>query len=377
MPSSLAARFRALAAIGLFACGPIGSSNAPEPGSDDTGTTPGIPGTDTAVGVDTSIPGDTASPGDTGTTPSPTAKDGYTTAGNGVFDTTGKRHVFHGLARPSTEWNWKGDHVSADDFAKIASWKANVVRIPLNQGFWLSDSSEYAAGYAATIDQAIQWARAAGLDVILDLHWSDRGKIGTTGTQQKMADARSVTMWQQVAAKYRGDGRVMFELYNEPHDIDWSTWQKGGDTGEGWTAVGMQTLYDAIRGAGADNVVFIGGLRYAFDLSGVPSHEIAGYNIVYATHPYNQGDKQPPSWDAAFGNLAATHPLVATEFGDTSGACGDGYSSQFIAYADSHQMGWTAWAWFPSGCTFPSLITDWNATPSAVGATVKAALGKY
>ena len=27
------------------------------------------------------------------------------------------------------------------------------------------------------------------------------------------------TFWSEVAARYKGDGRVMFELYNEPHDV--------------------------------------------------------------------------------------------------------------------------------------------------------------
>ena len=51
----------------------------------------------------------------------------------------------------------------------------------------------------------------------------------------------------------------------------------------------MQELYDVVRtrdGAGADNVVIAGGIGWAFDLSGVASHRIQGYNIMYATHPY-------------------------------------------------------------------------------------------
>ena len=70
--------------------------------------------------------------------------------------------------------------------------------------------------------------------------------------------------------------------------------------------------------------------------------------------------------------------MIATEFGvlqDT--ACTTGYDQQLIAYLDGHFAGFTAWAWFPGGCTFPALIDDWAGTPSPTGAVVKAALLGY
>jgi hypothetical protein len=147
----------------------------------------------------------------------------------------------------------------------------------------------------------------------------------------------------------------------------------------------MQQLYDAVRAAGANNLVVAGGLSYAYDLSGVPAHRIVGYNILYATHPYNSGGKSPTTWDFSWGFLTTTDPVVVTEFGDSSSVVADGgatvcasdYSQQLIAYADMHNANWTAWAWFPGGCTFPSVITDWNGTPNAPGMVVKTALLGY
>ena len=48
-----------------------------------------------------------------------------------------------------------------------------------------------------------------------------------------------------------------------------------------------------------------------------------------------------------------------------------------VSYADKHGASWTAWAWFPGGCTFPALINDWQGAPSASGTVVKAALAGY
>ena len=190
-----------------------------------------------------------------------------------------------------------------------------------------------------------------------------------------MADTHSLTFWQEVAARYKGDGRVFFELYNEPHDVPPDVWLSGGDVG--FTVVGMQQLYDAVRAAGADNLVIVGGLDYAFDLSHVQSYPVAGYNILYATHPYNTPERQPATWYGKFGYLADTNPVIATEFGDGNGSCSPDWDTQIIAYADARKMSWTAWAWFVGGCNFPSLITDWTGTTNPEGAVVKAALLGY
>src|SRR5204862_507178 len=135
---------------------------------------------------------------------------------------------------------------------------------------------------------------------------------------------------------------------------------------------------DTVRATGAKNLVIIGGLDWAYDLSGVPANRIDGYNIVYATHPYNTAGRRPYDWDRSWGFLTATDPVVVTEFGDLSDAtCATDYSAELIRYADAHATGWTAWAWFPGGCTFPAIVDDWSATPSAMGAVVKAALLGY
>jgi len=318
---------------------------------------------------------------DTGPPPTapPTAPGGFYVVGTQIFDYSGDPIVFHGVARPSLEWQSQGDNLSAVDYGNMALWGANVVRIALNQGFWLPGSAQYDAGYQARISQQITWAEAAGMAVILDLHWSDRGNPAGPTEQQRMADARSIQFWQSVATLYQGDGQVIFELYNEPHDIDWSVWRNGGPSGEGWNAVGMQQLYDTVRAAGANNLVIVGGLDFAYDLSGLsnPSTVLQGYNIVYATHPYDiavngQRYKQPDDWARAFGTVHLRYPLIATEFGTFD--CSTGYVTQFLNYAAMYDISWTAWAWYPASCEFPSIITDWNGTPTQVGVVVRSAM---
>ena len=307
------------------------------------------------------------------------APGGYYVNANTICTAGGKPHLLHGVARPSLEWDPNGNQLSAADFSAMASWRANVVRVALNQDFWLEGSPSYAAGYAAQVDATIQWAEAAGLDVILDLHWSDRGDFSVKPGQQPMADAHSIAFWKQVAARYKDDGRVLFELYNEPHDVPPSVWLSGGKGGQAdYTAAGMQQLHDAVRSAGASNLVIVGGLNWAFDLSHVTDFAVKGFNILYATHPYNNAaERQPGKWNGSFGYLTRTAPVIITEFGDATGSCSADWDKQVIDYADTHQASWTAWAWWAGDCKFPSLLTDWNGGVTKEGEAVKAALLGY
>jgi aryl-phospho-beta-D-glucosidase BglC (GH1 family) len=337
------------------------------------------------------------------------ANGGYTVSGATILDSTGKPHLFHGVGRPSLEWSVAGqwgsnNDIPASDFMLMATaWKANVVRISLNQDFWLSGAALHNAGYQATVQQAVTNAEAAGLDVILDLHWSDCGNLALTtlhtteapdntgvSGQQVMADANSLQFWTEAATVFKTDPHVLFELYNEPNGIAGAEWLNGsgGATDSfGCKTVGMQQLYNAVRATGAQNLVIIGGLNYAFDLSVVKVFPVAGSNILYATHPYNEGGKDPSTWANAFGYLTATNPVIATEFGDiTSDNCSSTYNSEVLAYVNktgsnppANQMSWTGYGWFvsSSGCTFPDLIANWGGTPTASGAVVQTALLAY
>ena len=343
-------------------------------GGDGAGASVGSSDSSGSNGTEVTSSGNSGSTS-TGGNAGPAAPDGYYTQGNTIFHESGNPHIFRGMARPSLEWNPKGEQLSPSDYQMLASWGANVVRIALNQGYWLEGSAYYAPEYKSTVDQNIEWAQNAGLDVIVDLHWTDKGNFANKPDQQRMADKNSVTFWTSVAERYKNNGRVLYELYNEPRDISWEVWQHGGDSGDGFDAVGMQELYDTVRATGAHNLVIIGGLRWAYDLSGVPAHRINGYNIVYATHVYDYGDKQPSMWEQDWGFLTTTDPVFITEFG-SSANCSGSWNQQLLDYAATRKLSWAAWAWYPGGCSFPALIEDWAGTPTAAGQVIKAALSK-
>lgn len=293
----------------------------------------------------------------------------YSVLENHILDPNGNIYYIHGVARASYEYSRTGDgHFTQGDFYNISLWNANTVRIATNQSYQLSDSPCYDANYLGRLDAAVTAANNDGMNVIFDLHWNDGGDPTVCANgQKKMADARSLTFWQIMADHFQNNPMVFFELYNEPHGISWDCWLNGCDN---W--VGMQQLYDTVRNEGFSNLVIVGGLNYAYDLSGVPNYRVNGFNIVYNTHPYDFPDKQLGDWPRAFGFLTVTDPVVATEFGEFD--CLSRYVEQALDYFDAPdgdptlRMGWTGWAWnSPGSCGFPSVIQDWNGTPSPMG----------
>jgi aryl-phospho-beta-D-glucosidase BglC (GH1 family) len=332
----------------------------------------------------------------------PRAANGFAAIGNSLLGPDCAPYIIRGIARPSLEWEPFGDpHFDevTTDFANIKAWGANTVRIPVNQTYWVPSSAHFVEGYREFVLQTVAQARAAGLNVIFDLHIGDRGETNfdpSTDMPQMPDVNHSLPFWRDVARTFRNDGGVIFELYNEPHDISIDLWRNGGTvpagptyaggpTADAYEAVGMQQLYDAVRAEGAENLVIIGGLHWGYYLDEVATHLIDGYNIAYSAHPYDWPDKQPAVWEEDWGFLAATKPIVVTEFGAYDCDRTSFYTA-FLDYAEQKEISWIAWAWWTPPdvsatysaeerqkevCLFPSLISDWNATPSASGAIVK------
>ncbi len=131
----------------------------------------------------------------------------------------------------------------------------------------------------------------------------------------------------------------------------------------------MQKLYNTVRTRAPKNIVLIGGLDWAYDLSGVgKGYAIDGTNIVYDTHVYTQWHDTTDDWDQHFGYLATTHPVSATEFGSID--CTADVTKKLIDYFDAprgdpeNRMSWTIWSWnSPGECSQPTVLADWNGTP--------------
>jgi endoglucanase len=318
----------------------------------------------------------------------------YHTSGNLIFGADNSPYLFHGIARDDLEYFCKGDgHYTQQELAYMGLgdtsaqatyyWGANTVRLPLSENFWLYGSPSQNCSpdqYQALVKQIIDILTSLNLNVIINLQWTNAGGHSTgAGDAWSMPDTDSRVFWQQVAVIYKDYDNVLFELFNEPHlfSNSWTCWRNGclimndnaGRTGHDrghftYQAVGMQTLLDTVRKAGANNLAIVGGIGWGFDLSQIPTYHLDGINIVYDTHPYPYTGKQPINWDTAFGTVSATYPVISAESGEYD--CKTGFMSQLINYFDAHNIGWIGWAWLVTDgnpCYYPQLVSNYTGKP--------------
>jgi endoglucanase len=293
-------------------------------------------------------------------------------------------------------------HVSLEEIACIADWGANIIRVPFNQDFVLRGRGAWSGeDYLGALDTVIDWAAAHGVYTLLDLQWldaetphgADHG--GTINRVPPLPDARTPDLWTLLARRYRDRPSVLFDLFNEPHDpllddvtplvgshpdgrlerlpsrqVSMAEWQP-------WA----RRLVEIIRSEHPSAIVFVSGVRWAFDLRGLPLRTRGGHlveGLVYSTHVYPWSRTglvrlrpHAREWERAFGHLAGHVPVFAGEWGGDARHLA--WGGQLLAYLDERAIGWAAWSW----ADWPCLVCDHRSgdfTPTPFGAVVREGL---
>jgi endoglucanase len=284
------------------------------------------------------------------------------------------------------------------NFTKIAAWKANAVRLPLNEDSWLGTTvtgipgnviSLNGPGYQAEVKATVAAANAAGLYVILDLHWTAPGTFAANTQNPFMNADNSINFWTSVATAFQGNPAVMFELFNEPvvcpasqggvcasqagsnsnallanggpqsYYIGLSSGTYGGSNqrvAHSYNIVGYQQVINAIRATGATNVIVCGGNNYDDDLSWWttnpatdPHNQLAAAIHHYPGEYPNNAATNPTGINAMLAPIAAKHPIIMTELGDEVGSNPAPFATPVLAWLDAHGYSVTAWTWNPWG----------------------------
>ncbi len=294
-----------------------------------------------------------------------------------------------GINVPSLEWSNEGENVLKSTRVAMDDWGSNCIRLPLSQDRWFGWAQWQTDGgeaYRKLVDQVLAEVRQRKGWLVLDLHWSNGGVKGKHMQQHAMPDQYSKLFWEDLATRYKNDPVVLFDLYNEPRDVSWNVWQKGGSVTNGvdgggtvtYESPGMQGLVDAIRAKGAKNVVVIGGLDWAYDLTGVlQGHEIKdpkGNGVMYASHIY----PWKTDWDGKVGRVADRHPVLIGEVGcepDPKQEDPAIWAPRMLDWIEKRKIHWTAWCFHPTAS--PRMLKDWDYTPTDYwGAPVKQVLLK-
>ena len=308
-------------------------------------------------------------------------------SGNRLVDPAGREVWLQGVNVPSLEWSVKGESVDRSVVTATQEWNANVIRLPVKGDHWFGRGKKHNArtdggqSYRETVDKAITLAANRGAYVVLDLH------------HYRASRKEDLDFWTDAATRYKNHPAVLFDLLNEPHGTSWEVWKNGGfiedkkkkgdednfltedeklHNKRGFVSPGMQKMIDNVRATGARNIVVIGGLDYAYSLTGINEGfavtDRTGNGIMYATHvyPWKKG------WQKRFLDVAAKHPILVGEVGGDAKKMSwlpanhqenvDTWAPAMIGVIQKHRLNWTAWCFHPKAS--PRMLLDWNYTPT-------------
>ncbi len=250
-------------------------------------------------------------------------------------------------------------------------WHMNALRLPISNWIYAKDPTNY----LNQLDEIVQEANSAGLYVILDLH--DDMKAGSpydlNATLPKVED---LNFWKIIAAHYKSNPMVMFDLYNEPKEPNWNVWRNGGVVIDGAHVVGFQDMVNAIRSVGAQQVIVLepGSAGHNGNANNSPeeggwatfpiSDAIADPNVMYSLHVYQDISQPVQAQKQKWGPLLNHEALYYGEWAflpngagksavahcqslPTSGAQADQVVTTFLNYMASIHANWTAWEFAP------------------------------
>eukprot|EP01132_Coremiostelium_polycephalum_P001156 gene1156-1466_t len=319
---------------------------------------------------------------------------GLHVVGRNILNEDNEIVILRGANRPGTEYScvqyqkiFDGPS-DVDHIHDIRNWKINALRIPLNEDCWLglhsTETAYFGASYRQAIIKYINMLTENNIAAILDLHWAggDGGTKLATHQIPMPNDVNSPEFWKQIASTFKGNSRVLFDLYNEPYpygndwdsDQAWQCWKDGVNCGSEITykVAGMQQLIDAVRSTGSKNIILLSGIQYATSvtkfLQYIPSDP--ANQLASAIHSYDFNYcRSRGCWDIYLRPVFEKYPIVATETGQKD--CQTDFISDFLHYADQNNIHYLAWSWLVAPCDNPSLIVDYEGTPTAYGKGLK------
>lgn len=240
------------------------------------------------------------------------------------------------------------------DRIMAAGWEMNFVRMHMDP-YWSDDTSMESVRYEGHerfseqrfrkyLDEVFvpmaEYAVSKGLYVVMRPPGVSPEKIALNDDYQSFL----IKVWGIVSKhkKLRNNGRIMFELANEPINIKGpdGSYSSSGDGHFANMQAYFQAVIDKIRDNGARNIIWVPGLGYQSQYAGFADHRFKGENIGFAIHVY-------PGW---YGSDAEVGPSE-----DVGGVSGGGY--------EGFQRGWDAQI-KPVADYAPVMVTEMDWAPA-------------
>lgn len=234
---------------------------------------------------------------------------------------------------------YRQNYIAKPDIDFIRGTGLNSVRIPLHYKFFLESDEGF-----RLLDPVIEWCRAAGLWVVLDLHCAPGGQTGTNiddswaypWLYESVADQQAtVQVWRRIAQHYRDESAVLgYDLLNEPDP------ECPGlpDYKERLKSIYRQIIA-GIREVDQNHIVILGGARYDQDFSIFDSK--FDPNLMYTFHMYGVTPAQQSIDSYLNFRDDKNAPLWLGESGENK----DQWIAEFVKLLDQNHVGWCFWTY--------------------------------
>lgn len=248
----------------------------------------------------------------------------------GQLQTSGNRIIGSSYSEPvqvkgmSFFWsNWQGQYWNSGTVDRmVEEFKCEILRCSLGVD---DQGSIYNGGDVGALRSVMDAAIAKDIYVIVD--WHSHGAHNNTNAAK--------SFFSEIARDYGKYDNVIFELYNEPTQVSWST-VKGY----------AEQVIPEIRKY-SDNLIIVGTPTWSQDVDAAANDPINDSNVAYVLHFYagTHGGSLRGKGDAALSKNAA---VFVSEWGtvnaDGDGSVNVGSTEQWLSWMDSNKLSWCNWA---------------------------------
>ena len=232
----------------------------------------------------------------------------------------------------STMWlNWESAYADSKAGLRWArdNWNLRVVRAAMGvepMGAYLDNPNLMLTQVRNVVHNAID----LGVYVIID--WHDH--------HGEMHQDQAVDFFSKMAQEFGQYPNVLYEIYNEPMQVSWSTVLKPYH----------EAVSAAIRQYDPDNIIIMGTPTWSQNVNQAADDPVAGTNLMYTVHFYSCTHKAAQRAQAIYAQNKGI-PIFVTEWGATTASGGTEPNSQLCLqdaqdwhdFMDSAGISWTAW----------------------------------
>ena len=243
--------------------------------------------------------------------------------GTSLVNEKGQPVILHGV---SFGWhNWWPRFYNENTVTWLKNdWKCGVIRAAIGiepAGAYIDNPATALNCLYAAVDAAIK----NDMYVIIDWH----------SHNIRLHEAKA--FFQSVAGKYKDYPNIIYEIFNEPENIEWSN-----------VKAYSEEIIKTIREIDSKNIILVGSPQWDQAVDKPAADPIKGYdNLMYSLHFYAATHKQ---WlrDRATDALKKGLPLFVSECAGME-ASGDGAINKqewqaWVQWMNDNQISWIAWS---------------------------------